>query len=61
MLSDGKARPNETADVSSAAKPAPEPRNTRDSATQTAKPAASAKRASAAASDEALAKEALEG
>ncbi|MDA9510344.1 hypothetical protein XI09_37995 [Bradyrhizobium sp. CCBAU 11386] len=57
MLSDGKARPNETADVSAAAKPA----NTKDNATQTAKPAASAKRASAAASDEALAKEALEG
>ena len=61
MLSDGKARPNETADVSAAAKPAPAPGNTKDNATQTAKPAASAKRASAAASDEALAKEALEG
>jgi len=61
MLSDGKARPNETADVSVAAKPAPAPGNTKDNATQTAKPAASAKRASAAASDEALAKEALEG
>jgi len=61
MLFDGKARPNETADVSAAAKPAPAPGNTKDNATQTAKPAASAKRASAAASDEALAKEALEG
>ena len=61
MLSDGKARPNETADVSAAAKPAPAPRDTKDNATQTAKPAASPKRASAAASDEALAKEALEG
>jgi len=61
MLSDGKARPNETADVSAAAKPAPAPGNTKDNATQTATPAASAKRASAAASDEALAKEALEG
>jgi len=61
MLSDGRARPNETADVSAAAKPAPAPGNTKDNATQTAKPAASAKRASAAASDEALAKEALEG
>ena len=61
MLSDGKARPNETADVSAAAKPAPAPGNTKDNATQTAKPASSAKRASAAASDEALAKEALEG
>ncbi|MCP3372010.1 hypothetical protein [Bradyrhizobium cajani] len=61
MLSDGKARPNETAEVSAAAKPAPEVRNTKDSAAQTAKPAASAKRVSAAASDEVLAKEALEG
>ena len=61
MLSDGRARPNETADVSAAAKPAPAPGNTKDNATQTATPAASAKRASAAASDEALAKEALEG
>ncbi|MBR0842583.1 hypothetical protein JQ607_20475 [Bradyrhizobium liaoningense] len=61
MLSDGKARPNETAEASAAAKPAPEVRNTKDSAAQTTKPAASAKRVSAAASDEVLAKEALEG
>lgn len=61
MLSDGKTRPNETAGVSAAAKPAPEPSNTKDKATQTAKPAANAKRVSAATSDETLAKEALEG
>jgi len=60
MLSDGQARPNETADVS-AAKPAPEVRNVKSSAAQAPRPAAGAKRASAAASDEALAREALEG
>ena len=59
MLSDGQARPNATADVSAAAKPAPDARDT--STTQTAKPAANAKRVSAAANDETLAKEALEG
>jgi hypothetical protein len=59
MLSDGQARPGATADVSAAAKPAPEARNT--STTQAAKPAASAKRMSGASNDETLAKEALEG
>ncbi|WLB56071.1 hypothetical protein [Bradyrhizobium japonicum] len=59
MLSDGQARPNATADVSAAAKPAPDARDTNTA--QTAKPAASAKRMSAAANDETLAKEALEG
>jgi hypothetical protein len=73
MLSDGQARPNASADVSAAAKPAAEARDTRDNAAPAAKPAANikaaantkpaanSKRASAAASDEALAKEALEG
>ena len=61
MLSDGQARPGATADVSAAAKPAPESRNPKDNTTQAAKPAASAKRMSAAANDETLAKEALEG
>ncbi|MGX1169486.1 hypothetical protein AB7M16_005752 [Bradyrhizobium sp. USDA 372] len=61
MLSDGQARPNATADVFAAAKPAPEASDTMDNAARTPKPAASAKRVSAAASDEALAKEALEG
>ncbi|MDX3966424.1 MAG: hypothetical protein QHD01_07475 [Bradyrhizobium sp.] len=61
MLSDGQARPNATADASAAAKPTPEMRDTKDNATRAAKPVASAKRVSAAASDEALAKEALEG
>ncbi|UPK37355.1 hypothetical protein IVB18_08665 [Bradyrhizobium sp. 186] len=61
MLSDGKTRPNETADVSAAAKRAPEARDAKDSAARTAKPAASARPASASASDDVLAKEALEG
>lgn len=61
MLSDGQARPDATADASAAAKPAPETRDTKDNATRAAKPVASAKRVSAAASDETLAKEALEG
>jgi len=61
MLSDGQARPNATADVSATAKPAPEPRDTKDNTAQPTKPVAGAKRVSAAASDEALAKEALEG
>jgi hypothetical protein len=61
MLSDGKTRPNETADVSAAAKPAPEARDAKDNETRTAKPAASARPAAASASDEVLAKEALEG
>lgn len=59
MLSDGQARPNETADVSAAAEPAPAARTT--STAQATKPAAGAKRMSAATSDETLAKEALEG
>ncbi|MBR0749503.1 hypothetical protein JQ582_36820 [Bradyrhizobium japonicum] len=59
MLSDGQARPNATADASAAAKPAPDARDTNTA--QTAKPAANAKRVSAAANDETLAKEALEG
>ncbi|MCK1388048.1 hypothetical protein [Bradyrhizobium sp. 21] len=64
MLSDGQARPNATADVSAAAKPAAEARDARDNAARPAannKPAADTKRASAATSDETLAKEALEG
>lgn len=61
MLSDGQARPGATADVSATAKPAPEARETKDDTARAAKPAAGAKRVSAAASDEVLAKEALEG
>ncbi|WP_298242412.1 hypothetical protein [uncultured Bradyrhizobium sp.] len=61
MLSDGQARPNATADVSATAKPAAEPRDMKDDTARATKPAANAKRVSAAASDEALAKEALEG
>lgn len=60
MLSDGQVRPNATADASAAAKPASETRDP-NNATGAGKPAASAKRASAAPSDEVLAKEALEG
>ena len=59
MLSHGQARPNVTVDAAAAARPSAEARDTKDDAAQTAKPAASAKRL--AASDEALAKEALEG
>lgn len=59
MLSDGQARPNAAADVSAATKPVPEARDT--NTTRTAKPTANAKRVSAAANDETLAKEALEG
>ncbi|MET4604904.1 hypothetical protein ABIB90_004399 [Bradyrhizobium sp. JR4.1] len=85
MLSDGQARPNATADVSAAAKPAAETRDAKDNAAPTvkpsantklfantkpfantnpsgtSKPAANTKPAPAAASDETLAKEALEG
>lgn len=61
MLSDGKTRPDETADVPAAAKQAPEARDAKDNGTRTAKPAASARPVSASASDEVLAKEALEG
>lgn len=65
MLSDGKARPIRTSDLSGAAKQAPEVREPKDglndSSTRTAEPAAGAKRTTAAANDEALAKEALEG
>ncbi|MBR0741961.1 hypothetical protein JQ581_34000 [Bradyrhizobium liaoningense] len=59
MLSDGQVRPDATAGVSAAAKPAPEMGDIKDNAARATKPAASAKRV--AASDEALAKEALEG
>jgi len=59
MSSDGQARPGAAADVAAAAKPAPEARTTNPP--QAAKPAANAKRMSAAANDETLAKEALEG
>lgn len=59
MLSDGQARPNATADVSAATKPGPEVRDT--NSMRTAKPAANARRVSAVANDETLAKEALEG
>lgn len=61
MLSDAKTRPNETADASVAAKPSMETRNAKDNAAPSVKPAAGVKRVSTAASDEALAKEALEG
>jgi hypothetical protein len=61
MLSDGQARPNATANVSAAAKPAAEARDAGDNAAGAAKPAATIRRVSAATSDETLAKEALEG
>ena len=61
MLSDGQARPSATADVSATAKPTPEARETKDDTARATRPAAGAKRVSVAASDEVLAKEALEG
>lgn len=61
MLSDGKARPAETADLIAAAKPAPEARDTKtNDAPRAAKPASGVKPVSAA-SDEVAAKAALEG
>ena len=61
MLSDGKTRPNATADISTAAKPAPAARDAKDNAPRAAKPATGTKPASAATSDEVAAREALEG
>jgi len=61
MLPDGKARPIRTSDLSGAAKRGPEARDPKDGSTRAAEPAAGAKRATAAANDEALAREALEG
>ncbi len=61
MLSDGKTRPAETADLTAAAKPAPEARDTKTNhAPRAAKPAPGVKPVSAA-SDEVAAKAALEG
>lgn len=61
MLSDGKARPAETADLTAAAKRAPEARDTKaNDAPRAAKPASGVKPVSAA-SDEVAAKAALEG
>lgn len=61
MLSDGKTRPAETADLTAAAKPAPEARDTKtNGAPRAAKPASGVKPLSAA-SDEVAAKAALEG
>jgi hypothetical protein len=61
MSSESKARHNETSDNFGAAKQAPEARDPKDGATRAAKPTAGARSAAAAASDEVLAKEALEG
>ena len=62
MLSDGKARPIRTSDLSGAAKQAAEAHDPKDGSTRAAEPMAGAKGATAAAAtDEALAKEALEG
>lgn len=61
MLSDGKTRPAETADLTAAAKPAPDARDTKtNDAPRAAKPASGVKPVSAA-SDEVAAKAALEG
>jgi len=61
MLSDGKARPIRTSDLSGAAKQAPEAREPNGGSARAAEPVAGAKGPTAAATDEALAKEALEG
>lgn len=61
MLSDGKARPIRTSDLSGAAKQAPGAREPNDGSTRAAEPVAGAKGPTVAAADEALAKEALEG
>ena len=61
MLSDGKTRPNGTADISTAATPASAARDAKDNAARTAKPTTGTKPASAATSDEVAAKAALEG
>jgi hypothetical protein len=61
MLSEAKTRPAETADLTAAAKPAPEARDTKtNNAPRAAKPASGVKPVSAA-SDEVAAKAALEG
>jgi hypothetical protein len=61
MFSEGRVRPGETAGTSEAAKQAPDAHDAKKNAVRTAKPAASGTGASAASTDEALAKEALEG
>lgn len=61
MLSDGKTRPAETADLTAAAKPAPEAREMKANDTPRAAKPASGMRPISAASDEVAAKAALEG
>jgi hypothetical protein len=61
MFSEGKVRPGETAGTSEAAKQAPDAHDAKENAVRTARPAASGTGTSAASTDEALAKEALEG
>jgi len=61
MFSEGKVRPGETAGTYEAAKRASDAHDAKENAVRTAKPAASGTGTSAASTDEALAKEALEG
>lgn len=61
MLSDGKTRPAETADLTAAAKPAPEARDTKTNGAPRAAKSASGVKPLSAASDEVAAKAALEG
>jgi hypothetical protein len=61
MFFEGKVRPGETAGTSEAAKQAPDAHDAKENAVRTAKPAASGTGTSTASTDEALAKEALEG
>ena len=61
MFSEGKVRPGETAATSEAAKQAADARDAKENVVRTARPAATGTGTSAASTDEALAKEALEG
>src|SRR5262249_31645987 len=61
MLSDGKAPPNESAAVSGTAKRGPEARDPKGKSARAARPGSSGRSSPATATDEALAKEAMEG
>jgi hypothetical protein len=61
MLSDGKAPSNESAAVSGAAKRGPEARDPKDNSARAARPGSSGRSSPATATDEALAKQAIEG
>src|SRR5262245_58223583 len=60
-MSDGNARPNASTETSGVTKQAPETRGAKDNPTRAAKPGAGVRSTSATTTDEAVAKEALEG